>query len=609
MPHAGPLTALSPDAAAFLRQIADPSPLGAPVSYAYAASVILSGTHWPPEEFMARLLRDLAEPFTRQAIAQAEEKIRAGDFSPFSFALTGKGGVPVYFLALPRTSITPEGEKTVLLALAAQPSGMQRPPHPFGRDSTIFKLLDVLPAYVLLITQDNDIFYMNRAAKQLFGPCEGEKCHEVLQGQDVPCEICKPFTVFPTNTIKVHDWVHTRTNTAFRAHSYPYGSADGKQYVLQVGINITAGIRARHALDLSEQRYRSIAENLSMGLALVDAKLNLVTVNPRMEEWFGAPAAKGVPIRGVLANPLCDCVFDDVLADKKNHETEFNLPVASGEERQFRLVASPILTRSQQLRAIVILLEDVTERRLMATRLQQVQRIEALGALAGGIAHEINQPLSALHLYASGLQMLLEKGEGTPPERILERLELILAQADKIKQIISHMRTLVMRDGNPPFNPVSIAKAVDGALRLVGAQLRDHGVAVSVNIPADLPMCGASDVQLEQVIINLLVNAMHALDSTAGKGKTVDISAEEKDGMVYLRIVDNGPGLGSLRSRIFDPFFTTKEPQQGMGLGLPIAHTFVSSWGGAIEAGDNSAGSGAAFTVSIPAAVRIPLIH
>ena len=602
--HASPPHSLSPALTAFLHQIADPSLSDEPLSYTYAASIILPGTQWAPEEFMERLFDDLSEAATYRAIEQAEEKILAGDLAPFSFALTARGGMPVYFLALPRASLTPQGGNTVLLALAAQPSATQRPLHPFGRENAIFKLLDVLPAYVLLLTENNDIFYMNRAANQLFGLSEGQKCYNVLQGQDTPCKSCKPFTVFFTNTIQIHDWVSTRTNTAFRAHSYPFSAADGKQYILQVGINITAGIRARHALGISEQRYRSIAENLTMGLALVDADLNVVTVNPRMMEWFGVSTAKGAPIRNVLPNPLCDCVFDDVLSDKKTHETEFRLPLASGEERQFRLVACPMLTRTQKLRAMVILLEDVTERRTMAARLQQIQRIEALGTLAGGIAHEINQPLSALHLYASGLQMLLEKGESTPPSRVMERLELILAQADKIKQIISHMRSLVMQEENPLFSPVSVAQAVSGALGLVGTQLCAHEITVSIDIPANLPSCSANAVQLEQVVINLLVNAMHALDAISGRDKTIDISAEQKDEMVVLRVTDNGPGVGDLRMRIFDPFFSTKESQQGMGLGLSIAHTFVSSWGGTIDAKDNSAGFGATFTVSLPIATH-----
>jgi PAS domain-containing protein len=99
--------------------------------------------------------------------------------------------------------------------------------------------------------------------------------------------------VFSTSSVKIHDWVHARSNSAFRAHSYLFETADGSRHILQIGINITAGIRAHNALDLSEQRYRSIAENLTMGLVLIDPSFNTITLNPKMEEWFGPGAVKG----------------------------------------------------------------------------------------------------------------------------------------------------------------------------------------------------------------------------------------------------------------------------------------------------------------------------
>jgi len=379
--------------------------------------------------------------------------------------------------------------------------------------------------------------------------------------------------------------------------------------VLQVGINITAGVRARHALDLSEQRYRSIAENLTIGLALVNPDGALITLNPKMQEWFGEKAAKGVSIEDILQNKCCGspekeerCILHVVLQEKRTAERDFRL-LHTGAERSFRLVACPILTRTRQIRAIVIMLEDITDRQNLASRLQQVQRLEALGSLAGGIAHEINQPLSALHLYASGMQMLIEQGAVTP-EQILERLALILNQADKIRQIISHMRALVMQEENPPLANVCVANAVNDALGLVGAQLFDHGIRVLLNMPEDLPRVTANAVQLEQVVINLLVNAMHALDSLPQEpegGKQIHISVSTtKAQMLLLQMKDNGPGIAGIHSKVFDPFFTTKDAHTGMGLGLSIVHAFVASWGGSVEAGDNHEGPGALFSILLP---------
>ncbi|MDL2210687.1 PAS domain S-box protein, partial [Desulfovibrio sp. OttesenSCG-928-O18] len=574
---------LSPAASAFMHQIADSSSAAGP-SFSYAASVVLPVTGWAREEFLPRFCSDLALPHNEQALVRAVAKQKEGSFIPFSFSLTAATGEIIHFLALPRPETGKDGETRVVTSLAAQPAQAQQAvgrnnAAPLDRESPIFKLLDVLPAYVVLIDKNHTVRFSNRVARQLFGRIEGKTCYAALRDAKEPCVPCAPFRLFSDNAIKVHDWINTRTNAAFRAHSYPFAAGDGQMYIMQVGINITAGVRARNALDLSEQRYRSIAENLTMGLALVDANFQAITLNPKMEEWFGPSAVKGASIADLLQNTCCDggdgpaLIFAKVVTYKENQEGQFRLALHTGEERHFRIVASPMLTHAKQIRAIVIMLEDITDRLNLTSRIQQFQRLEALGSLAGGIAHEINQPLSALHLYASGMQMLLEQDPHTPSERILERLSLILTQTEKIRLIINHMRALVMQEENPPVTAVNVKEAVDEAMSLVGVQLHDHGVSVSTDIPDDLPFAAANAMQLEQVVINLLVNAMHALDTLEMQEKTVRVTAEApEEGGVVLRVIDNGPGLGGLRARVFDPFFTTKDSDQGMGLGLSIVH-------------------------------------
>lgn len=588
----------------FLRQIADYPRDGGALSFTYAASVILPATEWPAGEFERRMVRNLAHPQNQHALGQAKKEQRGGSFKSFSFSLIAQNGTRTDFIALPRPEAPDAGPVTAIAVQSPPVTGS------FSFNEEVFNLLELFPVYVILIDKDYTIRFSNKAARQIFGHVNGKKCHQALRDSVGPCLSCPPFGLLTDKAIKIHEWVSPRTNTAFRTHSYPFEDRNGMQLILQIGINITAGLRARHALDMSEQRYRSIAENLTMGLALVDPDLKIVTLNPRMIEWFTNSAAIGASIEELLHFKCCgdntaesECLFRALLANKENREAEFRLALHTGEERLFRLVACPILTHSRQVRAIVIMLEDVTERRNMASRMQQIQRLESLASLAGGIAHEINQPLSALHLYASGMQMLLEKGI-TPPEQILERLSLILAQAEKIRQIISHMRSLVMQEENPLCGAVRVIDAIRDAMSLVGAQLREHAITVRLDVPADLPPVSANAVQLEQVLINLLVNSMHALDSFASTDKPLDKHVTvaaflDNGGAVKLRVSDNGPGLGALNSRVFDPFFTTKDPHMGMGLGLSIVYAFVTSWGGSIEAGNNPDGPGAVFTVTL----------
>ncbi|CAK7002322.1 MAG: Adaptive-response sensory-kinase SasA [Desulfovibrio sp.] len=625
---AASLPPLPPVAVSFLRQIADaPQQCGLP-SFTYASKVILPATGWPEAEFLPLLQKELVKPSILKTLEQVQTRLKKGDYTPFSFILTDSSGAPVYFLALPRPGSDGNGDG-VCISLAAQAAHLpvhtaagipgvpgtapSKSPPLVDRESPILRLLDVLPAYVLIIDKDHSVRFANRVARQIFGSPEGKTCHLLLKNAASPCAACPPFGVFSSSTLRVHDWIHARSSSAFRAHSYPFEMADGARYVLQIGINITAGVRAQNALDLSEQRYRSIAENLTIGLVLADPSFNTITLNPKMEEWFGPGAVKGVRLDkffaeyGEEAGQEASRLLMGVVKEKSNQEGEFSLTLPTGDERHFRLIACPILARSNILRAVVVMLEDVTDSRNMAMRMQQMQRLEALGSLAGGIAHEINQPLSALHLYAGGLLMMLESGAETPADRVMERLSLILSQADKIRQIVNHMRALVMQEENPPLKAVSVAEAVTDALSLVGAQLRDHKIAVTTYIPDDLPLVAANAMQLEQVVINLLVNAMHALDTVSATDKAIHITAEknvktEDASAVLLKVRDNGPGLGALQSRVFDPFFTTKDPDKGMGLGLSIVHAFISGWGGSISAANNADAPGAVFSVTVPAA-------
>ena len=603
MISSGPPRILPPATASFLEQIADIPEVVGPDMFTYAASVVLPATGWHSDGFVARLAEELSQPQNLGILERAREEQQRGGFSPFSFSLSTAKGGRTNFLALPRPGLTPHGKPTVLVSLAAQAGS--GPHESFLKEqSGILRLFDVLPAYVVLIDKQRVIRFSNRVGRRLFGHIVGMPCYRALHGRDEPCETCVPFSVLEDNAVSAYEWVNSRINTAFRTHSYPFDDVEGNRLLLQIGLNITAGVRARHALDLSEQRYRSIAENLTMGLALIDPQLNVVTLNPRMEAWFGEEAARGTSICELLHQRCCEeddavCLFRKVLADRKNHEKEFELRTAGGETRHFRLMGCPIISRGTEVRAIVMMLEDTTDRHDLAVRMQQVQRLEAMGTLAAGIAHEINQPLSALHLYASGLQMLLEQDTATSPDRIFERLTLILTQADKIRQIISHMRALVMQEEAPAVSPSSLRHAVSGALDLVGAQLRGHGIQVEVAIDDNVPDVMANPVQLEQVVINLLVNAMHALDTVERKEKHIRITAGGRSGEAYLLVADNGPGIESVRDRMFDPFFTTKEAHMGMGLGLSIVHAFISGWGGTIDALPNIAGPGAVFRITM----------
>ena len=243
---------------------------------------------------------------------------------------------------------------------------------------------------------------------------------------------------------------------------------------------------------------------------------------------------------------------------------------------------------------------DVTERRRLEQDLQQSEqqllqsaKLATLGEMATGMAHELNQPLNNIGLLAARINMRLRRAGLSDEERTFcrDKLDKIRWQVDRAGKIIDHLRTFgrpsARRTGS--VEPTALVKRVGD---LLGQQLSSHGVRLEMELPDDLPRVYADETQLEQVVMNLVINARDALDELEASppgGKRVRISGWTEpllDGEpgVTLAVEDNGSGIpADLRPRVFEPFFTTKEVGKGTGLGLSISYGLVRDFGGAME--------------------------
>ncbi len=567
-------------------------------NYDYAAQVILPLTRWPESEFLSRLNAELSRTSNLMVLERELQKQKDGKFGSFIISLQNIEGKPVYLNVATR-EFRLQGARRVVATLSEHATDGAS----LNDYNRLLNIIDYMPGYVALIDKDHRVVFENRAFCHYFGTPQGRTCHEVMRQSSEPCTGCRPFEALETGVLCVSDWTARDGRCAFRVYSYPFEEADGNKLLLKVGLDITAGLRTQEALNQSEERYRTIADNLSQGIAVMGKNLLIGASNTRLQEWFDDAAMRGKPFYALfpeeepLSNPAhSDSILKLTFEDGQRHETEIDLEI-HGERRNFRLSCYPVFTARRQVRAIIAMLEDVTERNLVALRLGRAKRLEAMGNLAAGIAHEINQPLSAVHLYAAGLEMLLEKNEHVPLETLKERLGFILREAKKIKDIIAHMRALALQDVCPELTFVSLEETLAEALTLLGAQLGSHGINLFNELSENLPRVKANKVQLEQVLVNLLVNAMHALDNQteqeAANGnfseKHIIVRAKLlEDKRLALRIIDNGPGFSGIEDKIFDPFFRSadshKNNGQGMGLGLSIVHTFVQSWKGEITA-------------------------
>lgn len=232
----------------------------------------------------------------------------------------------------------------------------------------------------------------------------------------------------------------------------------------------------------------------------------------------------------------------------------------------------------------------------------QMEKLSALGELASGFAHEINNPVGAV---LSRLELMHRAAAaGPPPETLLGDLEMIRRQTARIGETARNLLKFARR-APLRFAPVDLSEAAGNVLRLLEDLFRQGGIDVAAEWPASVPRVVGCQNHLEQVILNIVKNSVEALERTARPKIRLSMEHDGARAQVVLRIADNGPGVPtSIRSRIFDPFFTTKEG--GTGLGLSVSYGIVRQHGGAISVERGASGENV-FRIELP--VRGPAVQ
>lgn len=221
------------------------------------------------------------------------------------------------------------------------------------------------------------------------------------------------------------------------------------------------------------------------------------------------------------------------------------------------------------------------------------EKMATVGRLSAGVAHEVGNPLAALLGY---LELLRYKSEAPQLAEYVERME---REGRRIDRIMRDLLDFARPSRGNELRTLRPAPLVEQALRLVAGQKRFLNVEIDAHLPSELPLVRADEHHLQQVLVNLFINAA---DAVRGTGR-ISVEATATGSTVEFRVADDGPGIAPADlPRVFDPFFTTKEPGEGTGLGLSICHALVESFGGTIEARNLPEG-GAEFLV------RLPVVH
>lgn len=267
--------------------------------------------------------------------------------------------------------------------------------------------------------------------------------------------------------------------------------------------------------------------------------------------------------------------------------------------RRERLMSRRYRRESADLRALNSrLTREIAERervqkelRFAEQSVQQSSKLAALGEMSAGISHELNQPLAAMRTYLAGSRLLLERGRGDEALVSFQRVDDLLERMGAItRQLKSYARK-----GGEAFEPVDLRMALSGALTMMEPQLRNRRVRLQRSQPRDPVLVNCDRIRLEQVIINLIRNAMDATRDVRDPSIEIVVDALSH---AQLSVRDNGPGVSDLE-KLFEPFWTTKPAGEGTGLGLAISSSIIADFGGRLTA-HNPDGGGARFDVELP---------
>lgn len=512
-------------------------------------------------------------------------------------------------------------------------------------------VLDLIHESLLLLDLDGRITDLNRASEALYGwtsaQAIGQLASELLQsrtaqGDDAPAGRLQRTGSWEGELIRrTANGDELVIDVRWTLQRDASGQAVG---IIETGRDITARLRAEQALGESELRYQNLFHAMAASFWELDfsavgpmlralratgpidlrryfsehpqfvREMMRVTrvsrVNEQTIALFGAgdPAALKGSVEPFWPMESSQVFADSVIAavtQAPSHFAETRLQAIDG--RPLDVLFTACFTAEAVRKGLLLVgILDISERVAARAAMERMQadlahasRVSILGELTASIAHEINQPLAAISTNAeAGLRWL---GRAEPDiEEVNALTARIVADARRAADIIDRIRRIAMR-GSPQRVPLQVNDVIDEALRLLRHEFTAQGIQLHVDAAADLPPVHADRVQLQQVLVNLCVNALQAMTKADLPQRTLRLRSrcsETHDG-IQIEVEDSGPGVpAEQRQQVFDPLFTTRPG--GMGMGLRICRSIIEAHGGTIHVRACSEGQGAAFCFHLP---------
>ncbi|MES0329495.1 MAG: PAS domain S-box protein, partial [Dehalococcoidales bacterium] len=517
----------------------------------------------------------LIAPEHQEKVKKAFQRhIRGEDIPPYEYALVSKDGRIIEGLVT--TQLIEYEGKPALLGIVADITERKQTEKKLKHAAHEWRTtFDTISDLVFILDKNYHFVRANKAFARAFGkePKEiiGKACYEVVHGSSEPPPYCPNIAVLKTRKAATAEYYELRSGIYLQATSWPILDDKGEvATTINVARDITESKKAEVVLQKSERNFRNSIDNSPLGVSILTRGGKLMYANRTFLNLYGYESVaelKQVPLikrytpeshkRHLERKEMSK----RALPIPKSYET--SIIRQDGEIRNLQVTWENVFWDGQP--RVQMIYQDVTERRKMQEQLIITDRLASVGELAAGVAHELNNPLTGVIGFS---QLLMEKDI---PEDIREDVDIIYHEAQRSAAVVKNLLTFA-RKHVPQKHLLSLNSVIENVLRLRAYEQRVNNITIVNRLDPNLPEAMGDEFQLQQVFLNIILNAEFAMIE-ARHGGTLTIATEKVNGVVRTSIADDGPGISKLAlGHLFDPFFTTKEVGKGTGLGLSICH-------------------------------------
>ncbi len=469
-------------------------------------------------------------------------------------------------------------------------------------------LFDIVPCIITVQDRNYRILKYNQEFSEKFGSKKGDHCFKAYKGLDAKCLVCpleKTFEDGKTHFDEQSGVNKDGTEEHWIVKTSPIKNSMGDIIAaMEMSIDITQTKHLEQELKKAEYKFFTIFNNIPNPVFVLDAEtLVILNCNENMSAVYGYSREEMINTSFINLFPddnkerVASLIKTESILSRVRHKKKDELPLF------VNIRISPLEHNDQKV--LIITTSDITRNLETEQQLIQASKLTTLGEMSTGVAHELNQPLSVIKTASSFLMKKTRKKEIIEDKILLTMLQKIDNNIDRATNIIDHMRQF-SRKPDMEREKIRIDEVIERAFEIFNQQLKIRGIGVVKDIEKNLPEIMGDPNRLEQVFINLLLNARDAVEekwqNKAYKpgDKKIVLKAKLEKKSIVVEVGDTGPGVSDrIADKIFEPFFTTKEVGRGTGLGLSISYGIIKDCGGRIYV-DTRKRDGATFIIKFP---------